>query len=134
VPRSLTGSALEFVRAFNEGDLDAFNSVLDPNIEIHSSRGVRAGRDAARAWATRAPGGVQQTIEVTATSENETEVLLTVDRHWHWDVDGGHAATDELSWLLGTRDGMICSWRSFEDRQGAEQAFREDASGEDLQP
>jgi hypothetical protein len=108
VSRGLTGTALEFVRAFNEGDLDAFNEVLDPGIEIHSARGLRSGRDAARAWATRAPGGVQQTIEATDSAESGTEVLLTVERHWHWDEDGSHAA---------------CSWRPFEDRDAARVAF-----------
>ncbi len=121
--RGLTGTALEFVRAFNEGDLDAFNEVLDPGIEIHSARGLRSGRDAARAWAIRAPGGVQQTIEATDSAESGTEVLLTVERHWHWDEDGSHAATDELAWLFGFRDGLVCSWRPFEDRDAARVAF-----------
>jgi ketosteroid isomerase-like protein len=123
VPRGLTGAALEFVRAFNEGDLNAFNEVLHADVEIHSSRGLKEGRDAARAWATRAPGGVQQTIEVRNSDENETGVLLTVDRHWHWDEDGSHAATDELAWLFGFREGLICSWRPFEDRSAARTAF-----------
>jgi ketosteroid isomerase-like protein len=123
VSRGLTGTALEFVRAFNEGDLDAFNEVLHPDIEIHSARGLRTGRDAAKAWATRAPGGVQQTIEVKGSEQSETEVLLTVDRHWHWEEDASHAATDQLAWLFGFRDGLICSWRPFEDREAARAAF-----------
>lgn len=125
--RSLTEAALEFVRAFNEGDLEAFNAVLHPDIEIHSMRGLRQGRDAAVAWATRAPGGVQQTIEVNDSREGEERVLLTVDRHWHWAEDGTHASTDPLSWLFGFRDGLIASWRPFEDRARAEIEF--DAKG-----
>jgi ketosteroid isomerase-like protein len=124
VPRSLTGSALKFVRAFNEGDLDAFNEVLHPDVEIHSNRGLREGRDAARAWATRAPGGVQQTIETGDSCESHSEVLLEIKRHWHWDEDGSHAATDEMAWLFGFRDGLIHSWRPFEDRDEANRAFR----------
>jgi ketosteroid isomerase-like protein len=123
VPRSLTGAALEFVHAFNEGDLDAFNEVLDPAVEIHSIRGLREGRDAARAWATRAPGGVQQTIEVKESEEYGDRVLLTVDRHWHWEEDGSHAATDRLWWLFGLRDGLVASWRPFEDPGEAKAAF-----------
>ena len=123
MPRGLTETALEFVRAFNEGNLDAFNEVLDPGVEIHSSRGLREGRDAARAWATRAPGGVQQTIVVEDSSQSDWEVLLIVERHWHWDEDGSHAATDQLAWLFGFRDGLVCSWRPFEDRYAARTAF-----------
>jgi ketosteroid isomerase-like protein len=123
VPRSLTASALEFVRAFNEGDIDAFNEVLHPDVEIHSNRGLREGTDAARAWATRAPGGVQQTIEVGRTSESDSEVLLEIERHWHWDEDGSHAATDSMAWLFGFREGLVSSWRPFEDRDEAIRAF-----------
>ena len=123
MPRSLTEAALEFVRAFNEGDLEAFNEVLHPDIEIHSMRGLRQGRDAAVAWATRAPGGVQQTIEVTDSEEREDRVLLAVERHWHWAEDGSHASTDPLSWLFGFRDGLVASWRPFEDREQAELQF-----------
>jgi ketosteroid isomerase-like protein len=125
VPRGLTGAALEFVRAFNEGDLVAFNEVLHPDVQIHSVRGLREGRDAARAWATRAPGGVQQTIEVKDCQEagEDERVLLTVERHWHWAEDGSHAATDELWWLFGLSDGLVSSWRSFEDHEAARTAF-----------
>ena len=123
MPRGLTGAALEFVRAFNEGDLEAFNEVLHPDVEIHSARGLREGRDAARAWATRSPGGVQQTIETTEARQQGERVLLDVERHWHWAEDGSHAATDELAWLFGFRDGLIASWRPFEDREAAQAAF-----------
>ena len=61
----------EFIRAFNERDLDAFVAVLDPEVELHSMRGLRKGREAARVWATRAPGGVQQTIELEQLYEDE---------------------------------------------------------------
>ena len=33
----------EFIRAFNERDLDAFVAVLDPEVELHSMKGVRKG-------------------------------------------------------------------------------------------
>ena len=123
MPRSLTEAALEFVRAFNEGDLEAFGALLDPDVEIHSMRGLRQGREAAVAWATRAPGGVQQRIEVIDETERDGEVLLNVDRHWHWAEDGSHASTDELAWLFGFREGLISSWRPFEDRSEAASAF-----------
>ena len=63
----------EFIRAFNERDLDGFVAVLDPEVEIHSNRGLRMGREAAREWATRKPGGVQQTIELVELYEDDTE-------------------------------------------------------------
>ena len=121
-------SVREFIRAFNERDLDAFVSTLDSEVELHSGRGLRKGRDAARVWATRAPGGVQQTIEVEELFEDDTEsgggrALALIKRVWRWDEDGSHASTDEMAWLFELHDHRIRSWRPFEDREAAWRAY-----------
>jgi ketosteroid isomerase-like protein len=108
----------EFIRAFNEGDLEAFAEVVDPDVEIHAARGLRKGRDAAITWATRAPGGVQQQIEIEELYESEDrgQAVALIKRLWHWDEDGSPAGEDEMAWAFELRDGRVCSWRSFEDR------------------
>jgi ketosteroid isomerase-like protein len=121
-------SVREFIRAFNERDLDAFVSILDPEVELHSGRGLRKGREAARVWATRPPGGVQQTIEVEELFEDDTEsgagrALALIKRAWHWDEDKSPAGEDEMAWLFGLRDHRIRSWRPFEDREAAWRAY-----------
>jgi ketosteroid isomerase-like protein len=121
----------EFIRAFNERDLDAFVAVLDPDVELHSMKGLRKGREAARLWATRAPGGVQQTIEVEELFEDDTEggagrALALIQRIWRWDEDGSHASTDEMAWLFELRDHQIRGWRPFEDREVAWRAYHSD--------
>lgn len=117
-----------FIRAFNEGDLDAFVEVLDPDVELHSMKGVRKGREAARVWATRPSGGVQQTIEVDEIFEDDTEggggrALAMIRRVWRWEEDGSHASTDEMAWLFALRDHRILSWRPFERRDAAFEAY-----------
>ncbi len=118
----------EFIRAFNEGDLDAFVEVLHPEVEIHAARGLRRGVEAARIWATRAPGGVQQTIELDELWEEPDRALAHVTRRWRWDEDGSPAGEDELAWVFELRDGLIVSWRSVEERprpsDGGERAER----------
>jgi len=114
----------EFIRAFNERDLDAFVAVLDPEVELHSGRGLRKGREAARVWATRAPGGVQQTIELEALYEDGTEggggrAVALIRRVWRWAEDGDHAGTDEMAWLFELRDHKVRSWRPYDDRAEA---------------
>ena len=108
----------EFIRAFNEQDLDAFVAVLDTDVEIHAARGLRRGVEAARLWGTRAPGGVQQQIELDELYEDEFlgVALAMVTRRWHWEEDRSEAGADELAWLFELRDGRVRSWRSFEDR------------------
>ena len=117
----------EFIRAFNERDLDCFAAVLHPEVELHSMRGMRKGVEAARLWATRPPGGVQQTIELESLSESGSEeegaALALVRRVWHWDEDGSAAGEDEMAWLFELRGHRILSWRPYEDRAEATKAF-----------
>jgi len=118
----------EFIRAFNERDLDAFVAVLDPEIELHSMKGLRKGRDAARLWATRPSGGVQQTIEVEELFEDGTEsgggrALALIRRVWRWDEDGSHASTEEMAWLFELKDHRVRGWRPFDDRESAWRAY-----------
>ena len=109
----------EFIRAFNERDLDAFVEVLDPEVELHSMKGLRKGVDAARLWATRPPGGVQQTIELDDLYEDGDRAVALITRKWCWDEDGSPAGEDEMAWLFELRDHKIRSWRPFEDRAEA---------------
>jgi limonene-1,2-epoxide hydrolase len=118
----------EFVRAFNERDLDSFVAVLDPEVELHASRGLRKGREAARVWATRPPGGVQQTIELEQLYEDGTEggggrAVALIKRHWHWEEDASQAGVDEMAWAFELRDHKILSWRPYEDRGRALREF-----------
>ena len=106
----------EFIRAFNEHDLETFVSVLDPEIELHSMKGLRKGREAARLWATRAPGGVQQTIELEELYEDTDRAVALIKRVWRWDEDGSAAGEDEMAWFFELRDHRVRSWRPFEDR------------------
>ena len=118
----------EFIRAFNARDLDAFVGALDPEVELHSMKGMRKGVEAARVWATRAPGGVQQTIALEELFEDETEsgggrALALIKRVWHWDEDGSPAGEDEMAWLFELRAHRIRSWRPFDEREAAWRAY-----------
>jgi len=121
----------EFIRAFNERDLDGFVAVLDPEVELHSMKGLRKGREAARLWATRPPGGVQQTIEVEEIYEDDTEggagrALALITRVWRWDEDGTPAGSDEMAWLFELHEHRVRGWRPFEQREAAWRAYHGD--------
>lgn len=114
----------EFIRAFDERDLDAFVAVLDPEVELHASRGLRKGPEAARVWATRKPGGVQQTIELEQLYEDGTEggggrAVALIVRRWHWEEGGDLANEEAMAWRFELRDHRVLSWRPYEDREAA---------------
>jgi len=115
----------EFIRAFNERDLDAFVAVLDPEVELHAMKGLRKGVEAARVWATRAPGGVQQEIELEQLYEDDTEggeggrAVALIVRSWHWEDSGELASAEAMAWAFELRGGRILSWRPYDDREDA---------------
>jgi limonene-1,2-epoxide hydrolase len=114
----------EFIRAFNERDLDGFVAVLDPEVELHSARGLRKGREAARLWATRAPGGVQQTIVLEQLYEEGLEggggtAVALIRRVWRWEEDRSPAGEEEMAWAFELREHRVRSWRPYEDREEA---------------
>ena len=109
----------EFIRAFNDRDLEAFAAVLDPEVEIHSSRGLRKGIDAAVLWATRAPGGVQQTIVLDQLYEDGDRAVALIKRVWHWEEDDSPANEDVMAWRFELRDRRVLSWRPYDDRDEA---------------
>jgi limonene-1,2-epoxide hydrolase len=124
----------EFIRAFNERDLDGFVAVLDPEVELHASRGLRKGIEAARVWATREPGGVQQAIELEELYEEGLEggggtAVALIVRRWHWAEDGAVAGEDEMAWAFELRERRVRSWRPYEDRAEAlrENGFENEA-------
>ncbi len=127
MPRGLRDPVREFIRAFNERDLDGFAAALDPEVELHAMRGLRKGREAARIWATRKPGGVQQEIELEQLYEDGTEggggrAVALIVRRWHWEDSGELAGTEPMAWAFELEQGRVLSWRPYEDR---EEALRE---------
>jgi limonene-1,2-epoxide hydrolase len=133
VPRGVD-PVREFIRAFNERDLDAFVAVLDEEVELHSGRGLRKGIEAARVWATRDPGGVQQTIELEQLYEEGLEggggtAVALIVRRWHWAEDGAAAGEDEMAWAFELHNRRVRSWRPYEERAAAlrENGFENEA-------
>ncbi|MDQ3572495.1 MAG: nuclear transport factor 2 family protein [Actinomycetota bacterium] len=114
-------TARGFIDSFNSRDLGGFVATLHPGVEIHASRGLRKGIEAARDWATRAPGGVQQRIVVEELRERGDRVVALIVREWWWedDPEEGQAGADVMAWLFEFRDGLIASWRSFDHRDEA---------------
>jgi len=109
----------EFIRAFNDHDLDGFVAVLHPEVEIHGGRGLKKGAEAARAWATKKGGGAQQTIVLDQLYEEVDRAVALVTRRWHWDEDKSHAGEEEMAWVFELEDGLVRSWRPFDDRAEA---------------
>jgi ketosteroid isomerase-like protein len=115
-----------FYEAFNEQKLDHFAGALHPEVELQTARGLREGREEARAWATKNPGGgLEQTLvldEVVAEPRG-AHALALYRKQWRWRETSELAHSDEMAALFSFRDGLISRWQPFEDRAAARALF-----------
>ena len=104
-----------------------------PRSSCTRCRGLRKGSEAARLWATRAPGWGAADDRAGGALRGRTEGggggVALIMRRWHWDEDGSPAGEDEMAWLFELREHRIRSWRPFEDRRGSARAASHDGAG-----
>ena len=122
-PSSNSDVVRKFIETFNSQDLDAFQEILDPEVEIVSGRGPRVGREEARAWATFKPGGLRQKVVVDEMRESGDQVVALPRRQWQWDGTDELATEDEMAHLFEIRNGRVARWQPFEDRAEALRAL-----------
>jgi ketosteroid isomerase-like protein len=109
-----------FYAAFNEEDLDAFVATLSEAVELQTARGLRIGRDEARAWATRNPDGhLRQSYVIEGLREHHNHVVALVRKQWSWDESGEVADDEPTAGLFTFEDGLISRWQPFADREAA---------------
>jgi limonene-1,2-epoxide hydrolase len=109
-----------FVDGFNDQDFDLFVSVLDPEVELHTLKlGLITGREEARRWATKRPGGLQQHLAIDELLPGGDQVLALLRQQWRWEDGGELAEENEVAALFTLREGRILRWRPFADRAEA---------------
>ena len=101
VPRGLSARMMpdpvrEFIRAFNERDLDAFVAVLDPEVELHARGGCARGSRRRGSGRRGRPAGCSRRSSWRSSTRTSTEAgggraVALIRRVWHWDEDGSHA-------------------------------------------
>jgi hypothetical protein len=130
-PISGADAARTFIEAFDREDLDALIAVLDPEVEIQTSRGVVIGHEEARRWATRTPTGeLRQRLVLDWVRDEGRHVIVGARREWLWHEDGRIADAQDLA-IVATigDDGRILRWQPFEDRAEALRAAGVTAGG-----
>jgi ketosteroid isomerase-like protein len=111
-----------FYEAFNAQDLDGLVALLHPSVELQTARGVRHGREEARSWAARTPGGgLEQRVVLERTLEDErgTHALALIRKQWWWHETQDVAHDEPEAALFTFADGVIVRWQPFGDRDEA---------------
>ncbi len=111
---------VKFIKAFDEQDFELFAAVLHPDVVIHASRGPRHGIDEALGWARRIDTGeLEQRIELDHIEMSEPRAVAMIRRQFWWQAHHELAREEQMAWLFELRNGLVVSWRPFDDRAEA---------------
>ena len=107
--------AKRILDAISEGDVDAFVELLDPEVEIHTQRGVRRGREEVARWARTKFEHLERRYEVDEvhTADNRVAVLARVLYVWRESRKVGDESLVGI--VLDLRDGKLLRWRLYDD-------------------
>jgi ketosteroid isomerase-like protein len=107
--------ARRILDAISEGDVDAFVELLDPEVEIHTQRGVRRGSEEVARWARTRFEHLERRYEVDEvhTSGGRVAVLARVLYVWRESRKVGDESLVGI--VLDLRDGKLLRWRLYDD-------------------
>jgi ketosteroid isomerase-like protein len=107
-------AARRILAALSAGEIDAFSELLDPEVEIHTQRGVRHGREEATRWARSKFEHLERRYEIEEMHEAADTVVALARVQYVWRESG--QVGDE--WLLGIalhfKDGRLLRWRVYD--------------------
>ncbi len=111
--------AREVLGALSDGDVPLFSTMVHPEIEIRTARGVREGADEAEEWAQKGYEHLERRYAIDELRVDGDDVLALVRTQYVW-RDSGLVGDEEPTTIeLAFRDGKLIRW-----------AFREDPSAE----
>ena len=114
LPIPMPDPVREFIRAFNERDLDGFVAVLDPEVELHAMRGLRKGLGGGAglgdAGAGRGAAGDRARAALRGRDRGRRRrAVALIVRRWHWEESGELAerGSDGLGLRAARRPGPL---------------------------
>jgi ketosteroid isomerase-like protein len=111
------GAALarRILDAISEGDVDAFVELLDPEVEIHTQRGVRRGREEVSRWARTKFEHLERRYEVDEVHASGGRVAVLARVLYVWRESRKVGDESLVGIVLDLRDGKLLRWRLYDD-------------------
>lgn len=115
VARSSAELAREVLGALSTGDLTLFATLVHPQIEIRTARGVRHGAEQAEEWAQKGYEHLERRYAIDELRVDDDRVLAFVRIQYVW-RDSGLVGDEEPTVLeLAFSEGKLVRWAFRED-------------------
>jgi ketosteroid isomerase-like protein len=107
--------ARRILAAISEGDAESFIELLDPEVEVHTQRGVRRGRDEVARWARSKFDHLERRYEVDEVHESGDMVVVLARVQYVWRESRKLGDEMLVGIVLDFRDGKLLRWRLYDD-------------------
>jgi len=125
-PRSANAElARRILEVLSEGDIDAFAALIDPEIEVHTQRGVRRGTEQVLRWARSKFEHLERRYDIDEVHEAGNTVVALVQVHYIWRESRKIGDTSIVGIVFRFRDGRLLRWRLYEDPMEALEELEE---------
>jgi ketosteroid isomerase-like protein len=96
--------------ALSRGDVPGFASLVHPDIEIHTARGVHRGRDQAETWAHKKYEHLERQFAVDAVEARGDGVDVRVRTQYVWRESGLVGDEEPMTIHLRFAGGKLVRW------------------------
>jgi ketosteroid isomerase-like protein len=107
--------ARQVLGALSNGDMQAFAAMIHPELEIHTARGVRRGKDEAEEWAQKRYEHLERRYAIDELRVDGDEVLAIVRTQYVWRESGLVGDEEPTVIELEFKDGKLIRWAVRED-------------------
>ncbi|MGH2967324.1 MAG: nuclear transport factor 2 family protein [Solirubrobacterales bacterium] len=107
--------ARQVLGALSNGDMQAFTAMINPELEIHTARGVRRGKDEAEEWAQKRYEHLERRYAIDELRVDGDEVLAIVRTQYVWRESGLVGDEEPTVIELEFKDGKLIRWAVRED-------------------
>lgn len=111
-----SGLARRVLEALGRGDVDDFALLLHPEVEIHTARGERRGREQAVEWARQAYDHLDRRYEVEEIHVAGEDVLVMAQVQYVWREGGEVGDSAPVAVALGFERGKLRRWEVHDDQ------------------
>jgi ketosteroid isomerase-like protein len=119
-----SGLARRVLARLSRGDAAGFAALVHPEVEIHTARGVRRGREEAEAWAEPKYEHLERRYRVDELHVAGEHVLVLGRVEYVWKEGGKIADSTRVAIALDFEHGRLRRWRFHDDPAEGLKVFR----------
>jgi hypothetical protein len=110
-----SGHARDVLETLSRGESGRFARLVHPEVEIHTARGTKRGREAAETWAHNTYDHLDRRYEIGEMHVAGEDVLVLANVQYVWRESGEIGDSTPVAVLMRFEGGFLRRWQVFDD-------------------